>query len=163
MKKKRITSDFKLVNFRQQLRRVHLTTLSLILVAIVKAQPPVITSFSPQSGAIGSLVTIVGTDLQMATSLTIGGANAVIVNNTYNDTLVGMVMPGTTTGNIVLNTMGGNTTSTNNFTVTPTLCPGVQQGEKLVGTGQVGNSAQGKGVAVSADGNTVIVGDPDDN
>jgi hypothetical protein len=164
MKRKRITSGFNQLNFNiLKQKRFQFTILSFILVAFVKAQSPVITSFSPQSGPVGSLVTIVGTDLQMATSLSIGGANAVIVNNTYNDTLVGMVMPGATVGNIVLNTTGGNTTTTNSFTVTPTLCPGVQQGEKLVGTGRVGNSAQGKGVAVSADGNTVIVGAPDDN
>ena len=38
-----------------------------------------------------------------------------------------------------------------------------QQGKKLVGTGAVGNARQGMSVAVSADGNTVIVGGPHDN
>ena len=38
-----------------------------------------------------------------------------------------------------------------------------QQGSKLVGTGAVGNSHQGTSVALSADGNTAIVGGPDDN
>jgi hypothetical protein len=33
-----------------------------------------------------------------------------------------------------------------------------QQGPKLVGTGAVGNAEQGWSVAVSADGNTAIVG-----
>jgi hypothetical protein len=37
-----------------------------------------------------------------------------------------------------------------------------QQGPKLVGSGG-GNSAQGDSVALSADGNTAIVGGPDDN
>jgi hypothetical protein len=38
-----------------------------------------------------------------------------------------------------------------------------QQGEKLVGTGAVGKSFQGHSVALSADGDTVIVGGPYDN
>ena len=38
-----------------------------------------------------------------------------------------------------------------------------QQGSKLVGTGAVGAAQQGISVALSADGNTAIVGGPDDN
>jgi hypothetical protein len=38
-----------------------------------------------------------------------------------------------------------------------------QQGSKLVGSGAVGNAQQGRSVALSADGNTAIVGGPIDN
>jgi hypothetical protein len=38
-----------------------------------------------------------------------------------------------------------------------------QQGAKLVGTGHVGNASQGSSVAVSSDGNTFIVGGPNDS
>jgi hypothetical protein len=38
-----------------------------------------------------------------------------------------------------------------------------QQGAKLVGTGAVGTAAQGQSVALSADGNTAVVGGPTDN
>jgi hypothetical protein len=38
-----------------------------------------------------------------------------------------------------------------------------QQGKKLVGTGAVGRACQGASVAVSADGNTALVGGPCDN
>ena len=38
-----------------------------------------------------------------------------------------------------------------------------QQGLKLVGTGATGSAAQGQSVAISADGNTAIVGGPNDN
>src|SRR5690606_10737103 len=38
-----------------------------------------------------------------------------------------------------------------------------QQGNKLVGTGAIGNSSQGNAVSLSADGNTAIVGGPADN
>jgi hypothetical protein len=39
----------------------------------------------------------------------------------------------------------------------------MQQGPKLVGTGAVGTALQGQSVAISSDGNTVIVGGPEDN
>jgi hypothetical protein len=38
----------------------------------------------------------------------------------------------------------------------------VQQGSKLVGTGAIGFPSQGSSVALSADGNTAIVGGPQD-
>ncbi len=38
-----------------------------------------------------------------------------------------------------------------------------QQGSKLVGIGAVGNADQGRSVALSADGNTAVVGGPHDN
>ena len=38
-----------------------------------------------------------------------------------------------------------------------------QQGNKLVGTGVSGNADQGSSVSLSADGNTAIIGGPDDN
>ena len=38
-----------------------------------------------------------------------------------------------------------------------------QQGRKLIGTGAIGNAGQGMSVALSADGNTLIVGGPEDN
>jgi len=64
------------------------------------------------------------------------------------------------------------------FSSTPTICPlhftvewasqlalaqFSQQGPKLVGTGAVGTASQGDAVALSADGNTAIVGGPFDN
>ena len=39
----------------------------------------------------------------------------------------------------------------------------VQQGSKLLGTGAVGAAHQGQSVALSSDGNTAVVGGPDDN
>src|SRR5262245_20271722 len=45
----------------------------------------------------------------------------------------------------------------------PALADFAQNGPKLVGTGAVGNARQGVSVALSADGNTAIVGGPCDN
>ncbi len=126
------------------------------------APAPAITSFTPSSGPPGTLVTITGTNLDNPTAFTIGGASAIVVSNTGSQ-LVGMVMPGAITGAVSITTGSGTGTGGSNFTVTATPFPGVQQGSKLVGTGALGNSRQGTAVAVSADGNTAIIGGPDDN
>jgi len=39
----------------------------------------------------------------------------------------------------------------------------VRQGRKLVGTGAAANAGQGHSVALSADGNTAMLGGPNDN
>lgn len=49
------------------------------------------------------------------------------------------------------------------FNVVPSSPPQVQQGPKLVGEGAVGGAVQGLGVAISADGQTVLVGGHNDN
>src|SRR5437667_81373 len=45
----------------------------------------------------------------------------------------------------------------------PALAQFSQQGPKLVGTGAVGIALQGYSVSLSADGNTAIIGGPNDN
>jgi hypothetical protein len=45
----------------------------------------------------------------------------------------------------------------------PALAQFVQQGQKLLASDAVGNASQGSSVAISADGNTAIVGGPGDN
>jgi hypothetical protein len=121
-----------------------------------------ITSFAPDSGPAGTLVTITGTDLSSPTAFTIGDVPAIVISND-GTTLVGMVMPGATTGAISLTTAGGNAISSGNFTVIATPYPNTQQGNKLVGTGNTGNPYHGNSVAISADGNTAIVGAPYDD
>jgi hypothetical protein len=122
---------------------------------------PTITSFSPSSGSVGTLVTIQGSNLNSPTAFSIGGVPAIIVSNT-GTTLVGMVMPGATSNSISISTSGGSVSSNINFTVKSTLYPYYQQGNKLVGIGAV-DSRQGASVSISADGNTAIVGGIFDN
>jgi len=124
--------------------------------------PPTITAFSPATGPVGTLVTVSGTNLAAPTAFTVGGVPAVVVSNN-GSTLVGMVMPGAVTGSLSFTTLGGSAAGSGNFTVTATLYPSLQQGPKLVGTGNIGNAGQGYSVAVSADGNTAIVGGFQDN
>ena len=139
-----------------------LLLISLIVFQLnLVAQTPSISSFTPSSGVVGSLVTISGTDLSNPTSLMIGGVSAIVISNT-GTSLVAMVMPGATSGAVSITTAGGTANGTGNFTVTTRLVPSVQQGNKLVGTGAAGQSIQGRSIAISADGNTAIVGAPGD-
>jgi hypothetical protein len=125
-------------------------------------QAPTITSFSPASGTIGTLVTITGTNLATPTSINIGGVPAIRISST-STSLVAMVMPGANTGTINVANASGNITSGSNFTKTVSSPPNTQQGNKLVGTGAIGGTGQGRSVSISADGNTAIVGGPSDN
>ncbi|CAF0860022.1 unnamed protein product [Rotaria sordida] len=72
-------------------------------------------------------------------------------------------MPTTGTGIISITTGAGSAGSIGNFTVTANRLPNTQQGSKLVGTGNSGASQQGYSVALSADGNTAIIGGYGDN
>ncbi|MCA6516180.1 MAG: IPT/TIG domain-containing protein, partial [Chitinophagaceae bacterium] len=123
---------------------------------------PTITNFSPNSGPIGTLVTITGTNLSNPTGITIAGVSAIPISNNGN-TLVAMVMPGATTGGVSVTTSGGTANGSGNFLVTSSQVPNTQQGNKLVGTGAVWQGSQGSSVSISADGNTAIVGGDGDN
>ncbi len=131
-------------------------------ITTINAQQPTISSFSPSSGSVGSLVTITGTNLSNPTALTITGVPVITTSNT-GTSLVVMVMPGTVTGTISITTTSGTATSANSFTVLANQAPSTQQGSKLIGSGAIGTVYQGISVAVSADGNTAIVGGFDDN
>jgi len=148
-------------------RFIAIMMLTAILLAGVSparlfAAAPTITSFSPASGPVGTLVTINGTSLSTPTTLTIGGRSAIVVSNT-GSVLVAMVMPGAATGAVSITTAGGTANGSGNFTVKATLFPFAQQGAKLVGTDGSATAEQGRSVAISADGNTAIIGGFDDN
>lgn len=137
-------------------------TFELVPAIPVTPGPPSITSFTPSSGQVGTLVTITGTNLGNPTAFSIGGIAAISVSNN-GTTLVGMVMPGATTGLVTVTTAQGTSSGGGNFTVTATPFPTTQQGSKLVGTGATGAARQGQSVAISANGNTAIVGGSSDN
>jgi hypothetical protein len=135
----------------------------------IRAQSPTITSFSPDSGSVGTLIKIIGTNLEKATAFKVGGVNAIVVSDTsvsvsnYGDTLVGLVMPGSATGTVSVTTAEGTATSNGDFKIKATSYPSAQQGSKLLGTGAKGDAEQGYSVSVSADGNTAVVGGSGDN
>ena len=127
--------------------------------------PPSINSFSPVSGAIGSLVTVTGNYLNSTTSIQIGGVSAILVSK--NDSqVVAIVMPGAVSGAISLSNTIGTAVSSSNFNVKPTGYPNQQQGNKLVASDAYNSNGwilEGQSVAVSADGNTAVVGGNGDN
>ncbi len=77
---------------------------------------PTMTSFSPSSGAVGTLVTITGTGLKQTTKVTFNGQPASFT--VVSDTEVTATVPtGATTGKIIVTTKGGSVTSATSFTV----------------------------------------------
>jgi hypothetical protein len=74
-----------------------------------------------------------------------------------------MVAPGTPTGLISVTAASATANGTGTFTVTETPFPNLQQGNKLVGSGAIGAAWQGRVIAISADGNTAVVGGHEDN
>ncbi len=138
------------------------TWLCFFLVTTTSAQTPTISAFTPASGTIGTVINITGTNLSNANAVTINGVTAIVISNTGTN-VVAYVMPGSSTGIIAVTTAGGTANSSSNFSVTANKLPNVQDGNRLVGTGNTGAAQQGYSVAVSADGNTAIVGAPTDN
>jgi hypothetical protein len=126
-------------------------------------QPGVsVSSFTPNSGPAGSLITISGVNLGCLQSVTIGGTPQIILSNTSTAAVI-FLMPGTPNGTVTVSSGTGTATSSGIFTVTATPYPYYQQGNKLTGTGATGTAQQGTSVAISADGNTAIIGGPTDN
>ncbi|MFZ5628498.1 MAG: beta strand repeat-containing protein [Spirochaetota bacterium] len=123
---------------------------------------PIAFSMSPTSGPVGTLLTFTGTDFDLATvtGVTVNGTAAIIVSKARG-TAQALVMPGSTTGNLVITNSSGTKNAA--FTVTTVSPIAAQQGTKLVGTGHAGNAQQGISVALSADGNTALVGGYQDN
>ena len=76
--------------------------------------------FSPKSGVVGTVVTVKGTDLAHATSVTFDGTIATILSDTSRKITV-EVPVGATTGRIKVKTPAGTARSAANFTVEPPL------------------------------------------
>ena len=79
---------------------------------------PTISSFSPSSGKVGTIVTINGTGLTQTTRVTFGVKAATF--KFISDSKVTATVPsGAKTGKITVTTAGGSATSSGTFTVTP--------------------------------------------
>jgi hypothetical protein len=81
------------------------------------AAKPALTGLSPASGPVGTRVTITGTNLGGATSVSFNGtaASSFVVNSATSITAV--VAAGTTTGPVRVSTPGGTATSATSFVV----------------------------------------------
>jgi hypothetical protein len=78
---------------------------------------PVVSSFSPGSGAVGSHVVIVGTGLGQATTVTFGGVKASSFTINSATQVTATVPAGAITGKIKITTPGGTATSAATFSV----------------------------------------------
>ncbi len=78
---------------------------------------PTITSFSPTSGPIGTVVTVTGTGLGGATKVVIGGKAALVSSDTATQ-IVATVAPSSITGRISVKTTVASFTTVSDFTVT---------------------------------------------
>ncbi len=77
---------------------------------------PVLTSFTPSTGPVGTVVTINGNGLQQTTKVTFNGKSASFT--VVSDSQVTATVPtGATTGKIAVTTKGGTANSATNFTV----------------------------------------------
>jgi hypothetical protein len=75
-----------------------------------------ITSFSPESGEVGTVVTITGTNMQNVTVVKFNGATATITSKNET-TIVTSVPEGATTGKITITGLAGDVSSAGNFSV----------------------------------------------
>lgn len=114
-------------------------------------------SFTPASGAVGTVVTLSGMDFSTLSLAQIGSTTALIVSSTSTQAQI-LVMPGSSYNRINITLASGQQTSADFFTVTANPSPTIQQGTKLVGTGNTGASGQGIRTALSGDGNTLAIG-----
>ena len=82
-----------------------------------QAEAPIISSFSPTSGPVGTSVTINGLHLTGATSVTFNGTSATFTVNSGSK-ITATVPSGATTGKISVIKPTGTATTSNDFTVT---------------------------------------------
>jgi kumamolisin len=102
--------------------------------------PPTITSFTPATGGPGTAVTIVGTNLASASSITFGGAAATTITSDTATQIVVQVPTAAVTGPITITTPQGSVTSKTNFTVTPAFMLSSSAGSLSVADNKTGTN-----------------------
>jgi len=103
-----------------------LTVATVLVVGVAgpaaAADPPTITSFSPTSGSVGTVVTIVGTNFIDVTGVNFKNAAAPFTVNSSAQ-ISATVPSGATSGKISVITLSGTAHSSTNFAVTPPGAP----------------------------------------
>ena len=104
-------------------RKIFLAGLIIVSVCGVSVLPasastpmPTITSFSPTSATVGTEVTIKGTNLASASTVTFNGTVATVISDKASK-IEAYVPAGATTGHIKVKTPGGTAKSASEFTV----------------------------------------------
>jgi hypothetical protein len=123
---------------------------------------PVLTSFTPVAGPVGTLVTLTGTDFTSATTVAFNGILASAVTFTSPTSLTATVPTGATTGLITVANAYGSSTNSTSFTVVATPTAGTllvednfayAAGEKLTDHGWTGYSGNAGTLATTVAGN----------
>jgi hypothetical protein len=122
----------------------------------------VITGFQPSSGPAGTLVSITGTDFQNLGSVSVNGTAAIVISSSATN-IIAYVMPGTHSGAITVTTATGTGVSSATFTVTPTRIRPSSRVANWLLPAILAPRNRARVVAVSADGNTAVIGGPQDN
>jgi hypothetical protein len=130
--------------------------------------PPTVTSIAPVSGpgGGGTTVTITGTNFTGATMVAFGGTAATTFTVNSATSIAAISPAGSGTVDVTVTTPAGTsaTGAADQFTYArASTVHFTQQGPLLVGAGAVGGANFGNSVALSADGNTALVGGPADN
>jgi Domain of unknown function (DUF1929)/Concanavalin A-like lectin/glucanases superfamily/Kelch motif len=117
--------------------------------------PPSITSFSPASGDVGSVVDITGTNFTGASAVTFNNVAASQFSVASPTRITATVPPGATSGRIRVTTAGGTATSATDFTVITTPPPSSPYRDAVLADSPVGywRLAETFGPAVDATGN----------
>ena len=85
-------------------------------------RPPTVTSFSPASGQVGTLVTLNGTNLGTATAVTFGNVNVTAPITVVSSTSIKVTVPaGALTGRIAVTNPAAGAQSATNFTLVPRI------------------------------------------
>ncbi|MBM3835909.1 MAG: hypothetical protein FJ403_22125 [Verrucomicrobia bacterium] len=105
------------------------------LIPAARPTPPAIASFSPNNGAVGTIVTITGTKLNGTASVKFNGVSATFTEKSSTQ-LAATVPTGAATGPISVTTASGTAASTANFTVSaaPAITSFVPTGSAVGGT-----------------------------
>jgi len=123
---------------------------------------PALSSFSPDSGSVGTLVTINGTGFNPLDSVYIGGVKALITSSTSTQ-IIGLVMPGATNAPVSVFNNTGSAVSTSPFIVNPTVFPSKFEGFMANSPFMTQFSSKGVSIALSNDGKTALMGAPDNS
>src|SRR5207244_3003224 len=84
-------------------------------------KPPTITSFTPTSAVVGTVVTISGTNLNSVTDVKFNGTSAVVLTVVSAGSIKATVPMGATTGKISVTNRADTATSTAVFKVLPKI------------------------------------------
>ncbi|MCL2098286.1 MAG: IPT/TIG domain-containing protein [Bacteroidales bacterium] len=92
-------------------------TVETDLDALRQVFPPSVTSFSPASGPVGTVITIIGDNLGSIDSVWIGGVKAMVKNRVSQELLVAEVTVDAKSGKIKVQNRAGTAESSSNFTM----------------------------------------------